>query len=292
MPITIGIPFYNAEKYLADAIRSVFAQTYTDWELILINDGSTDNSLAIAKSIKDSRVRVFSDGKNKKLASRLNEIVKLAKYDIIARMDADDLMSPTRIEKQLAILNNNNKIDLVSTGVISITNNLKIIGRRGTDNSNISLYELLFKKTGIVHASIIGKKAWFERNKYDTSLKIAQDYDLWLRTAKNNDLRIQIIKDPLYFYREEGNATYKKLKLAYKNERKMYRKYAGKYRFKLVLKSFLKTIIVFILNLFNKIDLLLINRNSKKEDLKLIGLFERDIKIIKNTPVKGLDTYL
>jgi len=64
MSITIGMPFYNAEKYLADAIRSVFAQTYQDWELILMDDGSTDQSLEIAKSVDDPRVRVFSDGKN------------------------------------------------------------------------------------------------------------------------------------------------------------------------------------------------------------------------------------
>ena len=91
MAITIGIPFYNAEAYLADAIRSVFAQTYEDWELILIDDGSTDNSLAIARSVDDPRVRVYSDGKNKKLASRLNELTQLATYEFIARMDADDV---------------------------------------------------------------------------------------------------------------------------------------------------------------------------------------------------------
>ena len=117
MKVSIAIPFYNAEKYLRDSIRSVFAQTHQDWELILMDDGSTDGSLAIAKSIKDSRVSVYSDGKNKKLAARLNEITKLAKYDIIARMDADDLMSPTRIEKQLNILKDNLNIEVAPTSL-------------------------------------------------------------------------------------------------------------------------------------------------------------------------------
>jgi len=84
IPVTIGLPFYNAEKYLTDAIRAVFAQTHQHWELILIDDGSTDGSLKIAKSVQDPRVRVYSDGKNKKLAARLNEITKLAKYEYIA----------------------------------------------------------------------------------------------------------------------------------------------------------------------------------------------------------------
>lgn len=288
MSITIGIPFYNVEEFLADAIRSVFAQTYTDWELILMDDGSTDNSLAIAKSVNDPRVRVFSDGKNKKLASRLNEIITLAKYDIIARMDADDLMSPTRIEKQLKILENNPKLDLVSTGVISITDDLKIIGKRGADNSNISLDDLLHKRVGVVHAAILGKKSWFVRNKYDTSLKIAQDYDLWLRAAKNNDFNIEIIKNPLYFYREEGNATYNKLKAAYKNERNMYHKYALKGKTVLIIKSYLKSFIIFILNLFNKTDILLTNRGVNLKNIKLKKSFSTDISTIKNTLVKGL----
>ena len=101
MPITIGIPFYNAEVYLADAIRSIFAQTYQEWELILVDDGSTDSSLEIARSVKDSRVRVIADGVNRRLPYRLNQITAEAKYDLIGRMDADDIISPVRFEKQL-----------------------------------------------------------------------------------------------------------------------------------------------------------------------------------------------
>src|SRR5699024_12652561 len=78
--ISIGLPFYNAEEFLLDSIKSIFAQTYQNWELILIDDGSTDNSLSIAQSIDDPRVRLYSDGKNKKLAARLNEIAKLARH--------------------------------------------------------------------------------------------------------------------------------------------------------------------------------------------------------------------
>ena len=103
-PISIGIPFFNAERFLLDSIRSVFAQTHQDWELILVDDGSTDRSLEIAQSIADPRVSVYSDGKNKKLAARLNQIHTLAKFDFIARMDADDLMATDRIRRQLTFL--------------------------------------------------------------------------------------------------------------------------------------------------------------------------------------------
>ena len=111
--VTIGIPVYNAEAYLEYTICSVLAQTYRNWELIIIDDGSTDNSLLIAKKYEeiDNRIRVISDGINKKLPHRLNQIIHESKYDYIARMDADDLMSNDRIEKQISILNLNKSID-------------------------------------------------------------------------------------------------------------------------------------------------------------------------------------
>ena len=77
--VSIGIPFYNSAEFLKDAIRSVFAQTYAEWELLLVDDGSNDGSLAIANSIDDPRVRVFSDGKHKGLISRLNQMIGLSR---------------------------------------------------------------------------------------------------------------------------------------------------------------------------------------------------------------------
>ena len=151
--ITIAIPFLNAEKYLVDAIRSVFAQTHTDWELLLIDDGSTDKSLEIAHSIKDSRVRVISDGFNKKLASRLNEITDIASHELIARMDADDLMSPDRLKIQLEILKSHPEIDLVSCGLYSTKNDLSLVGIRGGDFTDYTVEELIWKRKGFTHAA-------------------------------------------------------------------------------------------------------------------------------------------
>ncbi len=288
MAITIGIPFYNAEAYLADSIRSVFAQTYQDWELILIDDGSTDNSLAIARSVDDPRVRVYSDGKNKKLASRLNELTQLATYEFIARMDADDLISPSRLEKQMKIFERFPEKDLVSTGVFSITNDKKLIGNRGHSATDVSLEDLLYKRVNIVHAAVLARKSWYQRNQYDTSLKIAQDYDLWLRSSKKNDLNIFLLSEPLYYYREEGNVTAKKLVSAYKNERKMYKKYAENHFIHLLLKSYGKTFVVKLLSAFGKLDILLNKRSSKSVSSGYSELFSRELDIIKNIKVPGL----
>ena len=288
MAISIGIPFYNAENHLADAIRSVFAQTYQDWELILIDDGSTDRSLEIALSVKDSRVRVFSDGQNKKLPFRLNEIVQLARYDFIARMDADDLMSPYRLENQVEILNNCPEIDLVSTGIFSLTNESVCLGFRLPVNHEVSLTDLLRKRgSGVVHASIVGRKEWFLRNSYDVSLQTAQDYELWVRTSYQDDFKISLLKEPLYYYREEGNVVRGKLLRAYNVERKVYARYGGKIKYILFIKSYIKTIIVYGLSLIGSTNILLPMRNSVLDE-KYKKISDRELTIIFDTKLPTL----
>ena len=211
-PVSIGIPFFNAERFLLDAIKSVFAQSHQDWELILVDDGSTDRSLSIANSIADPRVRVYSDGKNKRLAARLNEINRMAKYDFIARMDADDLMATNRIEKQLATLIENPATDLVTTGVCSITDAAVPYGARvvAMDHA-VTPCNVLSGRHGIVHAAILGRREWFLRNPYDPSDHLAEDYRLWVRSEIKRDLAVAFIREPLYFYREEGSVTPEKI---------------------------------------------------------------------------------
>src|SRR5690606_5270187 len=167
MYISIGIPFFNAVAYLEDAIKSVLAQTFQEWELILVDDGSSDGSLDIAKKYEqlDCRVRVISDGLNKKLPIRLNEIIKKAKFDYIARMDADDILHPQRLEKQLSFLEDNKKYDLVSSGLISIDNQNEVKGFRCVSQlyDNFSKPSLSYP---IVHPSVMARKSWYLRNQY------------------------------------------------------------------------------------------------------------------------------
>lgn len=288
MSVTIAIPFYNAEDFLPDAIRSVFAQTHKEWELLLIDDGSTDGSLEIARSVNDPRVRVIVDGNNKKLAARLNEVTDLAKYDYIARMDADDLMSPERIARQLRILENNKEIDVISTGVFSVLNDLSLIGSRGQNQNNITFEDLLHKKAGIVHAAVIARKSWYNRNKYDESLSVAQDLDLWLRSSSANDLNVMTIAEPLYVYREEGNVTSNKILRAYTNERRMVLKYATKGRFKLLAVLRAKSAAVKLISAFGLMGWLLKRRGSLAIEQQVETEYWKVITTIRNTFVPGL----
>lgn len=249
--VTICIPFYNAESTLLDAVRSVFAQTHESWELILIDDGSTDRSLEIAQSIDDPRVTVYSDGENRKLAGRLNQLVSMAKYDFIARMDADDMMAPNRIETLLEILINNEKYDLASCGTYSIKEDGSFNGYRGADEQNYTFEGLIDKSQGFLHAGLIARKSWYERNTYDESLPLGQDSDLWLRAAKIGDFRAISIKEPLYMYREEGNVTSQKLLRAYKLERNNHARMINKKldKLKYITKSYVKSGVVKAMNI-------------------------------------------
>jgi hypothetical protein len=140
-----------------------------------------------------------------------------------------------------------------------------------------------------VHAAISGRKAWFLRNPYDPTIKIAQDYDLWLRSCARSDFSIYLLQEPLYYYREQSSATAVKMLAAYRNERRMYWKYGERDAFGLVMKSWCKAMIVRVLSSVNRMDLLLRRRNCTISDPVLLERFRREIDQIMHTRVPGLD---
>lgn len=265
--ISIGIPFFNAENYLSDAIKSVLAQSYPYWELILVDDGSSDKSLQIAKDFaaKDSRIRVISDGENKKLATRLNQIIYEAKYNFIARMDADDLMSTDRLEKQMEVLRENPSISLVTAGCLTIGKKNELTGVRLGKNIQMNAAMILNGVTNLLHASMLARKEWCLRNRYNENRVIAQDYELWLNAAKKNDLNYIVLEEPLYWYRVIENITYFKLIKGYNTqidviENNYENIISGFLKNKIIFKFRLKKLIVHFLNKINKLQLLLKRR--------------------------------
>jgi glycosyltransferase involved in cell wall biosynthesis len=267
-PVSIGIPFYNAENYLLDAIKSVFAQTHENWELILLDDGSTDRSLEIAHSIDDPRVRVHSDGQNKRLAARLNELTRLARYDHLARMDADDLMSPHRVEKQLQLMLRDSDADLVTTGICSLRDDCEPVGFRCVaEDHEISPSRLLIGNSGIVHAAMLGRRQWFLRNAYDESLPQSEDTNLWVRAFAKRDLSVRFLREPLYYYREDGNVSVQKLLLAYRVGRQTILRDAKEqfsYRDRVLAfaTTCAKSVAVHALGAVGRLDVIRVRRNS------------------------------
>jgi len=205
--VTIGIPFYNAEKYLELVILSVFNQTYKNWELILLDDGSTDNSLNIAKSFNNIRIKVVADGVNKGLIYRLNQLTNMANGEYYARMDADDIMHTERIYKQLNYLLEHPEVDVVGTSYYSIDTSNQIIGKTIVNNKPYSVSSVL-KGGCFAHPTIMGKTEWFRKNPYDVGMTRMEDFELWVRTV--NTSRFENIPEPLFFYRNVGLPTLKK----------------------------------------------------------------------------------
>lgn len=204
--VTIAIPFYNAEDYLAQVIDSVLWQTYTNWQLILLDDGSTDSSLTIAKdyAAKDKRISVISDGQNKNLGYRLNQIPLLVNTEYLARMDADDIMHPQRIEKQINTLIKHPEIDVLGTNAYTINEKDEVVGMRQVFDQTIKMK----KVQSFIHPTIMAKTEWFKNNLYDVQAVRIEDAELWYRTR--NGYNFMMLLEPLLFYREIGNDYYKK----------------------------------------------------------------------------------
>lgn len=284
--ISIGIPIYNAGLYLEDAIKSVLAQSFKDFELILIDDGSTDNSLAIAKSFSDPRIVVISDGQNKKLPYRLNQIIHLAKYDYIARMDADDLMDADRLKIQLDYLKNNIQIDLVTTGMYSIGKSNEVLGKRIPNNEMMTARQILSGLTNLLHASMLAKKDWCLRNLYREDNALAEDYELWLTAALKNDLKYHVIQEPLYYYREVENVKSEKMIKGYNTQIEVINRYgigiiSDKDRLKIIKKFEIKKKIVKFLDFIHLMSILQKRRVTKvsKYDFKR---YSENLKYIKS----------
>jgi glycosyltransferase involved in cell wall biosynthesis len=289
MLVTIGIPFYNDESTLLNSIRSVFAQTYKDWELILVDDGSSDDSLKIAQSISDSKVKVISDGENKGLPNRLNQITKLARGKYIARMDADDLMHPDRIKAQIEFLESNPQLDVVGCNAYIVDENNVISGLR---SSSINLKPESILSNGLfIHPTVCGKKSWFAKNPYSKEFVRAEDHELWVRTLY--DSNFSKVSDALFFYRVNKKIKLRNHLLSYRTDRKIIRKYGpgivGQSKtYKLILKLYLKSFICRISVLFQA-DHVVIQRNTETLNRNEMDEAESFLDSIVNTPIPGIN---
>lgn len=240
MKISIGLPFFNSEKTLKDAITSVINQSYHDWELILIDDGSSDKSLIIARSFTDHRIRIYSDGKNIGLAARLNEISHLASGELIARMDADDIMHFGRLNIQAEFLVKNVDCDVVGTSAYIIDQENNITGVRYSRKLDKNIGSVI-EKGVFIHPTILGRKEWFLKNPYNITLKRSEDFDLWVRSFDSSSFKN--IEEPLLFYREVGLAQKTKYIKTQLEKLKLIRSYYKHYlSLREVLESSLKVI--------------------------------------------------
>lgn len=202
--VTVGLPVYNARSTLYSAVKSVLAQSFQNWELIVVDDGSTDGSLNTLEAIDDPRVRIVRNADNRGLSYRLNQIADVARGEFVARFDADDLLHPERLQRQVHYLKTNTEIDVVGTAAYMVSPEGKIIGARYSSRLPRTVKEVL-RRGLLLHPTIMARRKWFLDNGYDPNLRRAQDRDLWCRTVETSVFAV--INEPLYFYRERGAVT-------------------------------------------------------------------------------------
>ena len=287
--VTVGIPVYNCENFIALAVKSVLNQTFTNFELIITDDGSTDDTLKVLRQFNDSRISIIADGKNNGISYRLNQQINLAKGRYFCRMDGDDIMFPDRLERQVAYLESHQDVDVVGSPAVIIDDENEIIGTRGyLQNAQDGICE------SFIHPTVCGKIEFFKKYEYRDEVKGIEDADLWIRSRRSS--RFMKLNSPVLFYRDPL-----RLKLnVYLFRQQQYRKglnswlkqdLIGKFDYmKLMLSTYLKSLLAISLSALG-CERLMVKRRNKECSEGFFVLYDRLMSRLQ-TPFLILLIYL
>lgn len=199
--VTVLMAVYNGEHYLRETIDSILAQTFQDFEFLIVNDGSADSTQEIIQSYDDSRIRLVNNERNIGLTRSLNKGLELAKGEFIARQDADDVSQPERLAKQVAFLETHPEVALLGTGYQEIDAQGNLIGEGNLPCTCTQIrWDLLFYSP-FIHSAVMWRKNYVleQVGFYNESYSYAQDYDLWCRIART--LQVANLSESLVKYR-------------------------------------------------------------------------------------------
>lgn len=199
--VSVVLPVFNAERYVAEAVDSIVGQTLRNWECIAIDDGSTDGTPTIlaGRAARDPRIRLVSRP-NRGLTRTLNEGIGLARAAFVAIMNADDIASPGRLEKQAAFLDTHPRVAAVGSATITFAEAgpWRVVAAPPADP--VALRSLLMRTSPFAHPTVMFRKqAVVDAGMYRPQFEPAEDYDLWLRLAERHDLAN--LTEPLLEYR-------------------------------------------------------------------------------------------
>lgn len=198
--VTVAMSAHNASVTVELAVRSILTQTYQNWELIVIDDGSTDRTREILTRIRDSRIRFIQEPSgNLGLAARLNQCVHLAEGQYVARMDADDVAYPQRLERQVQFLEGHREIDLLGTGAVIFKGDGEIIGCYPTASSHEAICRRPWWGFPLCHPTWMGKRTWFLSHPYSDEDTRCEDQALLLRSFSRS--RFAALEEVLLGYR-------------------------------------------------------------------------------------------
>ncbi len=199
----------NSAATVEAAVRSVLQQTLADFELIVIDNGSSDRSGAIVAGFDDPRIRLVREPSTAFLGTRLKQAVELSRGEFIARMDADDICFPERLARQVARLRERPELDLIGCGAVVFTSEGKLVGELPVPCEHQDIVARPYAGFPLPHPTWCGRASWFRDNPYDADISYAEDQDLLLRSFRHT--RFGAIDAVLLAYRQDQLALNKLL---------------------------------------------------------------------------------
>jgi glycosyltransferase involved in cell wall biosynthesis len=181
--VSIAMPVRNCEETIMPAVRSILNQSLRDWELIVIDDGSTDGTFGRLREFQDDRIRIIHDGTCKGLPIRLNEAVAVARAGYVARMDGDDVSYPHRLESQLTYMRSHPKVDLLGGSILVFGSGGRVVGKRGFPENHAMICRHPHAGFPMAHPTFFGRTDWYRDWKFDARAGGACDQDLLLRAS-------------------------------------------------------------------------------------------------------------
>ncbi len=199
--VTIGLPFISTPLgQFTDAVRSIYAQTYDEWELLLVADGPVPDLQDLVTTLgeADPRVRVVLGEDNRGLATRLNEVADLARGEYLLRMDGDDVSHPDRLATLVERATSGPPVDVLGSHAYLIDADTRILGRfrEGPLGTTQAAY---LRSNQFSHPTVLLRTEWARRHRYDPSLHRSEDKELWLRAFPGS--AYAKLDDHLLFYR-------------------------------------------------------------------------------------------
>lgn len=183
--VSVVMPVRNVARTVELAVMSIVDQTVRDWELVVLDDGSTDDTVEVLRTLadRDERIHVHVDGRSRGIAQRLNQGVGLARAPYVARMDGDDLSLPERLELQLDLVHRRPEVDLVGAGEMVFSSDGTLRGRRIGPAEHADIVRAPLYGIPVSHPTWLGRRDWFLRHGYDTSADACEDQELLLRAS-------------------------------------------------------------------------------------------------------------
>ncbi|GEK15064.1 glycosyltransferase [Aliivibrio fischeri] len=205
--VSVIISAYNADEYIEGALKSIINQTYSNIEIIIIDDGSTDKTLEIINSHKDQRTRLISRA-NKGLVYSLNEAISISEGDLICRMDADDICKLDRVEKQVEVFKSDKSVDFVFTGAELIDDDGKFVCDAWIGTKTDEIINRIEWYNTIYHPTVMFKKELIDKyGNYNLLNDCYEDKDLWLRFRRQG-VQFHFLNDKLLQYRLCSNSIH------------------------------------------------------------------------------------